>query len=362
MRIALVHPKFGSFGGAERYAMSLAQGLCGCGHDVHLFGRKFKNVSNKIPFHRVPTLKLGRGVKTWSFARISSLLVNQHAFDIIQGFGKTLGQNVHRTGGGVHRAYLERLGKSKISLYDRIVIRIEDTLFSLPSLKAIICPSQWVVEELQQFYPKVSEKLHLIPNGVDTKIFHTENREFDRKKLVNQLGIPVSYKIFLFVASNFYLKGLDIALEVLAQMPQTALIVAGGDESRPYQSRARELGAADRLFFVGQQEKTAPFYRAADVFFHPTRYDPFANVCLEALSCGTPILTTERNGVADLIENRIGGRVVPVSADRAVMVQALQDLGDQGDAQRMAARKIALQHDRSVHVSNVIALYQHVLG
>ena len=362
MRIALVHPKFGSFGGAEKYAQSLAEGLYDQGQAVHLVGRKARHVSKKIAFHRVPALNLGRGIKTWSFSKLASRSVKPVRFDIIQGFGKTVCQNIHRTGGGVHRAYLARMGKQERSLYDRIVLRIEDTLFKTSILKAVICPSRWVVEEVKQYYPETAEKLQLIPNGVDTTAFHPGRRELDRKELVDRLNIPASAAIVLFVASNFYLKGLDMALDMLSCMPQTVLVVLGNDDPGPYRSKARELGIADRLHFEGRRDKTAPYYRAADALIHPTRYDPFANVCLEALACGTPVVTTDRNGVADLIGEQRGGKVVALSGGGEALAQALQELFDQGDAQQRAARKVALQNDRSLHVSRVIDLYRQVAG
>jgi len=62
--------------------------------------------------------------------------------------------------------------------------------------------------------------------------------------------------------------------------------------------------------FVGEVSNVETYYRMADIFVLPTRYDPFANVCLEALACGTPVITTENNGASELITESVDGYVI----------------------------------------------------
>ncbi|MFU8856525.1 MAG: glycosyltransferase family 4 protein, partial [Deferrisomatales bacterium] len=203
MKLALVHPKFDRSGGAERYAWSLARGLSDRGHEVHLFARRAEDLPDDSTWHPVPALPLGRALKTWTFGEAAARRVGRHRFDVVQGFGKTTFQTVHRAGGGVHRAYRERKGNPRLGFYDRTVLAIEDRLFSSPGLRAVIAPSGWVAREIARFYPEVEPRLRVIPNGVDVGHFRPEGREVDRRVLEEQLGLSAGSTILLLVATNF---------------------------------------------------------------------------------------------------------------------------------------------------------------
>lgn len=361
MKVALVNPKFDLSGGAERYAWSLARGLGARGHEVHLFGRKAEGQPEGVTFHRVPALPLGRALKTWTFGEAAARRVGRHRFDVVQGFGKTTFQTLHRAGGGVHRAYLERQGSSRPTFYDRTVLTIEDRLFSSPRLRAVIAPSRWVAREIARFYPGVEGRLRVIPNGVDVGHFRPEGREADRRALEARLGLSPATQILLLVATNFALKGLGEALAALPHLPDAHLAVAGGDDPKPFREQAGALGVGERLHFLGPASDPAPLYRAADALVHPTRYDPFANVCLEALACGTPVVTTLGDGAGDVVAGSGAGAVVGLPVAVGELAAAVRGLLAQ-EGVRRSARETAERHDQARHVAVVEALYREVAG
>lgn len=359
VRVALVHPKFDLSGGAERYAWSLARGLWARGHEVHLFGRKAEGLPEGVTFHRVPALPLGRALKTWTFGDAAARRVGRGRFAVVQGFGKTSFQSVHRAGGGVHRAYLERQGNPRPTFYDRTVLAIEDRLFAAPGLRAVIAPSAWVAREITRFYPGVADRLRVIPNGVDVEQFCPEGRERDRRALETRLSLPEGAQVLLLVATNFALKGVGEAVAALPHAPGAHLVVAGGDDPRPFREEAGSLGVGDRLHFLGPVTDPAPLYRAADVLVHPTRYDPFANVCLEALACGTPVVTTDRDGAGDVVAGSGAGQVLATPVTGESLAAAVRSLPP-GDGVRQAARAAAERCRHENHVSAVEALYREV--
>jgi UDP-glucose:(heptosyl)LPS alpha-1,3-glucosyltransferase len=356
VKIALVHPKFGRSGGAERYALGLAGALAQRGHEVHLFGRSAEGVVEAATFHRVPSIPFGRALKTYSFDRLTRRAVRPGCFDIVQGFGKTTCQTVHRTGGGVHRAYMEREGRDRATPYDRVVLRIEDALFSSRRLRAVICPSSWVGREVARYYPSASPMVSIIPNGVDVDLFRPEGREGDRQRLVGEVGAGADAPLLLFVATNFPLKGLGLAVEALARLPTCHLAVVGGDAPGPFRELASRLGVSERLHFLGERRDMGRYYRGADVLVHPTRYDPFANVCLEAAACGTPVVTTAANGASDLLRHGRGG--VVVGEDGQELAAAVGTALGWGEAGREAARTLALGNDWKGHVEAVEGVYR----
>ena len=357
----MVHPKFGGIGGAERYALSLAAGLRARGHEVELYGRRVTAGPASLPFHRVPALALGRAWKTRSFCWGAQRALSGRHFDVVQGFGKTTCQTVHRTGGGVHRAYLRRIGGDVEgnSAYDRAVLRIEDRLFASPRLRAVICPSHWVAAEVEHFYPRVQSRLVVVPNGVDTAHFVPAGRRTDRNRIVGELGLIAGHPVLLFVATNFALKGLARAVDCLTHLSEAQLLVVGGDEPGAFRAAAERLGVVARIRFVGARSDVAEFYRAADVLIHPTDYDPFANVCLEALACGTPVVTTDRNGAADVLDSTCG-IVLPADAVGSRLAGAVGSLLRRGIDGREAARRKAEDSDLESHLTAVEGVYTRV--
>ena len=72
----------------------------------------------------------------------------------------------------------------------------------------------------------------------------------------------------------------------------------------------RKNGYEDNIMFLGHVEKIESVFCASDMFILPTFYDPFSNVCLEAMACGLPVITTRLNGAAEIIEDRVSGILV----------------------------------------------------
>ena len=128
--------------------------------------------------------------------------------------------------------------------------------------------------------------VEVVYNGVDLERFRPDHAA--RASLRSEMGVvgPVA----VFVGNDFVRKGLDVALAALPS--DWALWVVGTGKPPPAPARVR---------FFGAQANPERFLQAADVLVLPTHYDPFANVCLEALACGVPVLTTRANGASEIV-------------------------------------------------------------
>jgi UDP-glucose:(heptosyl)LPS alpha-1,3-glucosyltransferase len=364
MNIALVQPKFDRSGGAERYGLETAAGLSQRGHAIHFFARRRVRPHFTAKCHRVLVLPLGRALKTWSFARSAAWEVRRcmTPLDIVYGLGKTYCQSVHRTGGGVHGAYLERRGRIRPTLNDRIILGIEKRLFTARGLQAVICPSAWVAREVARFHPQAASRLTIVPNGVDTQAFSPAGRTADRRRLHAKLSIPEHDHVILFVANNFYLKGLDHAIALLPSLPRAHLVVLGEDDPRLFDRQAWQCGVRQRVHFLGRSEQMAPLYRGAELLFHPTRYDPFANVCLEAMACGTPIVTSDRNGAGDLLGDTPLAGVIDLDQIRSVRTAAvIQDRLENQARWRRHSHNLALRHDQAGHWAKLESAFSAII-
>ena len=87
---------------------------------------------------------------------------------------------------------------------------------------------------------------------------------------------------------------------------------------------ANKLGVGERVIFAGRKQGMARYYGAADLFVMPTIYEPFPNVNLEAMACGTPAITTATAGGVDLIDEGNNGYLI----SSAEAVQELTNMID----------------------------------
>ena len=119
----------------------------------------------------------------------------------------------------------------------------------------------------------------------------------------------------------------------------------------------RRLGIADRVFWAGWQNDTAPFYGLADIFVCPSRREPLGNVILEAWQHRLPVLSTRNEGAGALLQDGENGLLAPLS-DPAGLAQALSRLlamSPEALARLAEAGHATLQRDH--HESAVLAAY-----
>ena len=114
--------------------------------------------------------------------------------------------------------------------------------------------------------------------------------------------------MLLFVGSGFKRKGVGSLLRALPLLRENIhLAVIGKERLRPYRHTADRMGLHDRVHFLGPRQDVEQFYQAADIFVFPTIYEPFSNVCLEAMAAGLPVVTYCINGASEVITNGKNG-------------------------------------------------------
>ena len=128
----------------------------------------------------------------------------------------------------------------------------------------------------------------------------------------------------------------------LLDRPDTRLMFVGdGDGREALLSLARELGVTDRVIFAGFHPDPTPFYKTADLFVLSSNDEGFGNVIVEALACGTPVVSTDcPSGPAEVLENGKWGRLSPVGDADALaeaMRASLKDDHDTAALKRRAA-------------------------
>ncbi len=366
LRIALVIERSGAgTGGAENVAWQVASGLARAGDEVTLVTRR-GGAPPGVALRRVRAASGWRPLRLLSFSHAAAR-ATASGFDIVQSFSRTLHQDVFRAGGGSHADYLERCYGPTRARLRRLSPRhatqlwIERRVFSDPR-QIVLCNSRFVRDDIAWRYGVPEERLPVIRNGVDLARFHPDQRARTGARLREELGVGTQ-RVWLLVGSGFVRKGLDVALAALAASgdPEAQLWVAGRDDPAPWRRRAAQLGVQQRARFLGPRSDPEALYAAADALLLPTRYDAFANVCLEAAAAGLPVVTSSANGAAEIA--REAGIVVEESTDVAGFARALDLLADPAlrASYGKAGRALAERHGWDDHVAALRALYAQLL-
>ncbi len=151
------------------------------------------------------------------------------------------------------------------------------------------------------------DKITPLRNGVNLDLFHPGNRDFLR----NLLGLQG--RILLSVGNLVPLKGNHLTIEALGQLPDTQLVIIGeGPEKPRLHTLARTFGVTDRVHFLGNipQNELPRYYSGADALVLASSREGWANVLLEAMACGTPVVATHVGGNSEVVAHRSAGVLV----------------------------------------------------
>jgi teichuronic acid biosynthesis glycosyltransferase TuaC len=197
------------------------------------------------------------------------------------------------------------------------------------------------------------EKIKVHHTGVDLDLY----RPIDRAAAKAELG--VAGPLIATVGGLIERKGQAFAIDGLALLPEATLLIVGeGPDRDALQRQALAPGVAGRVRFLGSQPpaEIARLLGAADVMLLPTRAEGIANVWVEALACGTPVVTCDAGGARDVIDRPEAGRLVAREAE--ALAAAVRELLANPPAQEVV-RKSAEQFSWA---RNAVELWEHLAG
>jgi UDP-glucose:(heptosyl)LPS alpha-1,3-glucosyltransferase len=342
---------------------------------VHVYAHFFKDDAPPgIVPHTVPANEAFRAFRQSSFAANIDRTLRGQDFDIVHSFSRTYSQDILRLGGGTHEEYLRWkaeqaswLGKLWLRLNprERVQLALDRRGLRPGAYGKVVVVSERGREELQRHHGVPASSIAVIRNGVDTGVFRPGVGEADRKRVREEAGFREGDLGLLFCGTNGKIKGLAYAIEALARVARETparLAVLGEKHSAAYLKLARRLGVEDRVRFLGWLTSVENYYGAFDALVHPTLYDPFPNVCMEAMASGLPIVTTRAAGVSEILRDGDDAFIVGDGRDVASLAARLRDLADASLRARMgrAARETAERHPIEKTVREYLALYEEV--
>lgn len=155
------------------------------------------------------------------------------------------------------------------------------------------------------------EKSLAIRNGVDLQRFSV----VDRKEARKAVGIDHQGLLLLSVGNLIELKGHHLLIEMMAQFPEAKLAIVGAGPMRSeLQALAASRGVAEQVIFAGQQanDTLKNWFSAADALLLASSREGWANVLLESMACGTPVVATRVNGTPEVVASLEAGRLADV--------------------------------------------------
>lgn len=161
----------------------------------------------------------------------------------------------------------------------------------------IVTPSKWLASLVKESFLK-EYPVEVINNGIDLNIFKPTESNFREK-----YGLE-NKKIVLGVAFGWgRRKGLDVFLEIAKILPANYQIVLVGTDEATDKLLPNNIISIHR---TANQKELAEIYTASDVFANPTREDTFPTVNMEALACGTPVVTFKTGGSPEILDDTCG--------------------------------------------------------
>jgi UDP-glucose:(heptosyl)LPS alpha-1,3-glucosyltransferase len=342
-RIAFLRRRFSPTGGAERYLLRLASGLATQGHRITLYCEDWSPREN--PFQDVRKIDSDSPV---SYARKVMAQPMRDRHDIVFSLERVPGCDLYRAGDGLHAdwlAYRQAFHPVKgrirtlLRAKNRELCRLEARVFAPGGVRRVICNSHFVADQIIKRFDFPADRIDVIYNGVPYQQFSMGDRALGRRAL--QLK-PDDY-VVLLVGAGAERKGHAIAREAMQRIKK----------------KYAKLVIIDSPPSVAMPH----VYAAADVFLLPTLYDPFANVTLEALAAGLPVITSAQNGASEIMENEKNGIILPRADDDKLLVHILDHLADPANRERFRqpAQALAKQFDLSRNLNETLAVFDKLV-
>lgn len=214
----------------------------------------------------------------------------------------------------------------------------------------IVTPSRWLAGEVKQSFLK-EYPVQVIPNGIDRKCFRPV------KSLLRQrLGLEGRF-VILGVANVWERrKGLEYFVKLSGRLSEEYKVILIGLSKKQIKSLPENITGLER---TSGAEELAEYYSMADVFVNATLEDNFPTTNLEALACGTPVITFNTGGSPESVDESCG-QVVP-KGDTEALIKAIRQERE-APRQSESCLKRAERYEKYDRFREYVELYHRLAG
>ena len=201
------------------------------------------------------------------------------------------------------------------------------TKFSIEKSDGLTAVSQYLRTETMSAFGCTGCRIEVIPNFIDPTVY-------DRSRYEPQLRdqIDAGRKVLIHISNFRPVKRVRDVVAIYArvarQIPSVLVMVGDGPDRVLAEQEARELGVADRVFFLGKLESVAPLLASADLFVLPTQSESFGLSALEALATGVPVIGVNDGGLPEVVRDGETGALCAAGDVEGMARAAIELLGD----------------------------------
>lgn len=311
-------------GGAETYAYELSNALGRAGHNVDVFTMEAAtdgeiDVHGNVSVTRLMKRRRLVTVDTVLFSIVARRKIDFDAYDVVHGTLMPASTVAFTPGFGMadvplvvtsHGTSVGEMRSSDPHTYEDYLMKyvfhpMNIVLDSIAGRLAdrIIAISDHTQEQLVETYRFDSDRVSMIPHGVDNERFHPD---------AGPHPAPDSEKFtLLYVGRLGPRKGVDLAIESFTALdrPDVELLIAGtGRHEDRLRKLASELGVSNRVRFLGfvPDDELPALYASSDLFLLLSSYEGYGLVLLEAMACGTPVVASRVGGITTVVDGNSG--------------------------------------------------------
>jgi len=356
-----------TYGGSGAMATELGLALARHGHEVHFitYAQPFRlrGYAERVYFHEVDTTT-GHYPLFDHYPYTLALASKQHEVALQVGLDVL---HVHYAIPHATTAYLARemlrgqrdlkiittLHGTDITLVGQELSFYAITRFSIEQSDAVTAVSAYLRDETVRAFG-IKRPIQVIPNFVNLE-------EYRPSASACREGLaPAGHRI-LTHASNFReVKRVRDVVRVFARvrraMPSTLLMIGDGPDRADAEREARELQVEGDVRFLGRIDTVADLFQASDLFILPSQLESFGLAALEAMACGSPVLSTRVGGVPEVIEDGVSGILESPGAVEAMARRAIELLRDPVAHRAMADAAVRRAQDFSA--DRVVPMYE----
>ncbi len=380
MKIALIIENMDtSRGGRETSTAQIALELADREHDVTIICQAGQSPGEGVAIDALGKRGLLRSRRMANFVSDAQLAAKAGRYDVVHAMLPVPGADVYQPRGGTIPAQLaaiERrlgvIGQIRNGLFgklnrQRVLLgKLERQVMGDPST-ICLAVSEMVAREFADHYGR-HDGVKTIYNAADLPQCEPDDWADWRQKLRYRLDVGQRDPVFISIATNFPLKGMDYAIKAFAKWCDSSapsktarLIIVGREVVEGYQRLAAMRDIGSKILFVPPTDEIMRYYAAADACILLSWYDPCSRTVLEAARLGIPSITTAYNGASEILADGAGITVSSPKDTKAIMA-AFEELSDRqrrsGYAEACLAKADTLSFAR--HVDELLDVYAEV--
>jgi L-malate glycosyltransferase len=361
---------YASIGGSGIVATELGKALAARGHHVHVLSSEMPvrlgDYQPRLSFHRVetpsyplfrePQYALSLANKIVQVSQSERLdLVHAH-YAIPHATAAYLARQVlSATPGAVVPRIITTLHGTDITLVGADRSYSDIVAFSIEQSDGVTTVSESLKRDTYRELG-CTHDIRVIPNFVDCE----QNQRRSVDDLRSSLA-PRGEKLMIHVSNFRPVKRVHLTVEILARVrehvPARLLLVGDGPDFGDVSRRARVLGVAEDVVFLGEQDLVVPLLSASDVFLLPSAQESFGLAALEAMACGVPVVAARVGGVPELVDEGVTGYLHDTDDVEGMARSTMALLTNEDMHARMSAAAARVAHERFCD-TKIVPMYE----